>query len=40
MGITKLRFITAERPTTRMNWTAEFPKDLRQLEAALRSGRV
>jgi 23S rRNA pseudouridine1911/1915/1917 synthase len=28
------------QPGTRMNWTAEFPKDLRQLEAALRSGRV
>ncbi len=29
-----------EPPGTRMTWTAEFPKDLRQLEAALRSGRL
>jgi 23S rRNA pseudouridine1911/1915/1917 synthase len=27
------------QPGKRMNWTAEFPKDLRQLEAALRSRR-
>lgn len=27
-------------PGTRMGWTAELPKDLRQLENALRSGRV
>jgi 23S rRNA pseudouridine1911/1915/1917 synthase len=25
---------------TRMTWTAELPKDLRQLEASLRSGRL
>jgi 23S rRNA pseudouridine1911/1915/1917 synthase len=29
-----------EQPGTRMSWTAELPKDLRQLEAALRSGRL
>jgi len=28
-----------EQRGTRMSWTAELPKDLRQLEAALRSGR-
>ena len=28
-----------ERPGQRMTWTAELPKDLRQLEAALRGGR-
>jgi 23S rRNA pseudouridine1911/1915/1917 synthase len=28
------------QPGTRMNWKADFPKDLRQLEAVLRSGRV
>jgi 23S rRNA pseudouridine1911/1915/1917 synthase len=28
-----------ERPGVRMSWTAELPKDLRQLETALRSGR-
>jgi len=28
------------QPGTRMNWTADFPKDLRQLEGALRSGRL
>ena len=27
-------------PGTRMSWTAELPKDLRQLETALRSGRL
>jgi 23S rRNA pseudouridine1911/1915/1917 synthase len=29
-----------EQPGQRMSWTAELPKDLRQLEAALRSGRL
>jgi len=29
-----------ERPGTRMSWTAQMPKDLRQLEAALQSGRL
>jgi 23S rRNA pseudouridine1911/1915/1917 synthase len=29
-----------ERPGTRMSWTAPLPKDLRQLEAALQSGRA
>ena len=29
-----------DQPGTRMTWTAELPKDLRQLETALRSGRV
>jgi 23S rRNA pseudouridine1911/1915/1917 synthase len=29
-----------ERPGTRMNWKAEMPKDLRQLEAGLRSGKI
>jgi 23S rRNA pseudouridine1911/1915/1917 synthase len=29
-----------EQPGTRMSWTAELPKDLCQLEAALRSGRL
>jgi 23S rRNA pseudouridine1911/1915/1917 synthase len=29
-----------EQPGTRMSWTAELPKDLRQLEAALRTGRL
>jgi 23S rRNA pseudouridine1911/1915/1917 synthase len=29
-----------ERPGTRMDWKAEMPKDLRQLEAALRSGHL
>jgi 23S rRNA pseudouridine1911/1915/1917 synthase len=29
-----------DQPGTRMTWTAELPKDLRQLEAALRFGRV
>jgi 23S rRNA pseudouridine1911/1915/1917 synthase len=29
-----------DQPGTRMTWTAELPKDLRQLEAALRSGRL
>ncbi|HXR06791.1 MAG TPA: pseudouridine synthase [Candidatus Acidoferrum sp.] len=28
-----------EQPGVRMSWTAELPKDLRQLETALRSGR-
>jgi 23S rRNA pseudouridine1911/1915/1917 synthase len=28
-----------DRPGTRITWTAELPKDLRQLEAALRAGR-
>jgi len=28
------------QPGTRMTWTAELPKDLRQLEASLRSGRL
>ena len=28
------------QPGTRMSWTAELPKDLRQLEASLRSGRL
>lgn len=28
------------QPGTRMAWTAQLPKDLRQLEAALRSGRL
>jgi 23S rRNA pseudouridine1911/1915/1917 synthase len=28
-----------DRPGTRMSWRAELPKDLRQLETALRSGR-
>ena len=28
-----------DRPGTRMTWTAALPKDLRQLEAALRSGK-
>jgi 23S rRNA pseudouridine1911/1915/1917 synthase len=35
--------LTLEHPEqrgTRMTWTAEMPKDLRQLEAALRSGRL
>ena len=27
-----------EQPGTRMSWTAALPRDLRQLEAALRSG--
>jgi 23S rRNA pseudouridine1911/1915/1917 synthase len=29
-----------EQPGSRMSWTAELPKDLRQLETALRSGRL
>jgi 23S rRNA pseudouridine1911/1915/1917 synthase len=29
-----------DKPATRMTWTAELPKDLRQLEAELRSGRL
>ena len=29
-----------DQPGVRMSWTAELPKDLRQLEAALRSGRL
>jgi 23S rRNA pseudouridine1911/1915/1917 synthase len=29
-----------EQPGKRMSWTAELPKDLRQLEGALRSGRI
>jgi 23S rRNA pseudouridine1911/1915/1917 synthase len=29
-----------DQPGTRMTWTAELPKDLRQLETALRSGRL
>ena len=29
-----------DQPGTRMTWTAELPKDLRQLEAALRSARL
>ncbi|MGO8930675.1 MAG: RluA family pseudouridine synthase [Limisphaerales bacterium] len=29
-----------DQPGTRMNWTAELPKDLRQLENDLRSGRL
>jgi 23S rRNA pseudouridine1911/1915/1917 synthase len=29
-----------ERPGTRMSWIAPWPKDLRQLEAALKSGRL
>jgi 23S rRNA pseudouridine1911/1915/1917 synthase len=29
-----------ERPGARMNWKAEMPKDLRQLEAGLRSGKI
>jgi 23S rRNA pseudouridine1911/1915/1917 synthase len=29
-----------QQPGSRMKWTAELPKDLRQLEAALRSGRL
>jgi 23S rRNA pseudouridine1911/1915/1917 synthase len=29
-----------ERPGSQMSWTAELPKDLRQLEGALRSGRL
>jgi 23S rRNA pseudouridine1911/1915/1917 synthase len=29
-----------EQPGQRMSWTAELPKDLRQLDAALRSGRL
>jgi 23S rRNA pseudouridine1911/1915/1917 synthase len=29
-----------EQPGKRMTWTAALPKDLRQLEAALRSGRL
>jgi 23S rRNA-/tRNA-specific pseudouridylate synthase len=29
-----------EQPGQRMTWTAELPKDLRQLDAALRSGRL
>jgi 23S rRNA pseudouridine1911/1915/1917 synthase len=29
-----------DRPGTRMSWRAELPKDLRQLEAALQSGRL
>jgi 23S rRNA pseudouridine1911/1915/1917 synthase len=35
-----LRLEHPEQPGTRMSWTAELPKDLRQLEMALRSGRV
>jgi 23S rRNA pseudouridine1911/1915/1917 synthase len=29
-----------DQPGTRMSWTADLPKDLRQLEAALRSGQL
>jgi 23S rRNA pseudouridine1911/1915/1917 synthase len=29
-----------ERPGTRMSWTAQMPRDLRQLESALQSGRL
>jgi 23S rRNA pseudouridine1911/1915/1917 synthase len=29
-----------DQPGTRMSWTADLPKDLRQLEAALRAGRL
>ena len=29
-----------DQPGRRMSWRAELPKDLRQLETALRSGRV
>jgi hypothetical protein len=29
-----------DRPGTRMSWTAELPKDLRQLENDLRSARL
>jgi 23S rRNA pseudouridine1911/1915/1917 synthase len=29
-----------DQPGSRMSWTAELPKDLRQLETALRSGRL
>ena len=29
-----------DQPGTRMSWTAELPKDLRQLENDLRSGRL
>jgi 23S rRNA pseudouridine1911/1915/1917 synthase len=29
-----------DRPGTRVRWKAELPKDLRQLEAALRFGRL
>jgi 23S rRNA pseudouridine1911/1915/1917 synthase len=29
-----------DQPGSRMTWTAELPKDLRQLETALRSGRI
>ena len=35
-----LRLEHPERPGARMSWTAELPKDLRQLETALRSGSV
>jgi 23S rRNA-/tRNA-specific pseudouridylate synthase len=35
-----LRLEHPEQPGTRMSWTAELPKDLQQLEAALRAGRV
>ncbi|MGD0411205.1 MAG: pseudouridine synthase [Verrucomicrobiota bacterium] len=34
-----LRLEHPEQPGVRMSWTAELPKDLRQLESALRSGR-
>jgi len=35
-----LRLEHPERPGTRLSWTAELPKDLRQLESALRAGRL
>ena len=35
-----LRLEHPERPGTRLSWTAELPKDLRQLETALRAGRL
>ncbi len=35
-----LRLEHPEQPGVRMSWTAELSKDLRQLETALRSGRV
>jgi 23S rRNA pseudouridine1911/1915/1917 synthase len=35
-----LRLEHPEQPGVRMSWTAELPKDLRQLEIALRSGRL
>jgi len=35
-----LRLEHPEQPGTRLSWTAELPKDLRQLETALRAGRL